>query len=43
LHQFLLHPLVGDGHLATTRGPRSDGPFVSAVLHLLAGAPERAA
>lgn len=42
-HQFLLHPLVGDGHLATTRGPWSDGPFVSAVLHLLTSAPERAA
>ena len=32
-----------DGHLATARGPWSDGPFVSAVLHLLASAPERAA
>ena len=44
-HQFLLDPLVGaiDGHLATARGPWSDGPFVSAVLPLLASAPERAA
>jgi hypothetical protein len=32
-----------DGHLATARGPWSDGPFVSAVLRLLASAPERAA
>ena len=43
-------PLLGhymvpyrDGHLATARGPWSDGPFVSAVLHLLVSAPERAA
>ena len=32
-----------DGHLATARGPWSDGPFVSAELHLLASAPKRAA
>jgi hypothetical protein len=32
-----------DGHLATARGPWSDGPFVSAVLHLLVSARERAA
>jgi hypothetical protein len=32
-----------DGHLATARGAWSDWPFVSAVLPLLASAPERAA
>ena len=46
LDSMLVFPRVHaaiDGHLATARGPWSDGPFVSAVLHLLASAPERAA
>ena len=45
LDSMLVFPRVHaaiDGHLATARGPWSDGPFVSAVLHLLASAPERA-
>jgi len=32
-----------DGHLATARGPWSDGSFVSPVLHPLASEPELAA
>jgi hypothetical protein len=46
LDSMLVFPRVRaaiDGHLATARGPWSDGPFVSAVLQLLASAPERAA
>jgi putative intracellular protease/amidase len=46
LDSMLVFPRVHaaiDGHLATARGPWSVGPFVSAVLHLLASAPERAA
>ena len=46
LDSMLVFPRVHfaiDGHLATARGPWSNGPFVSAVLHLLASAPERAA
>jgi putative intracellular protease/amidase len=42
LDSIRVHAAI-DGHLATARGPWSDGPFVSAVLHLLASAPERAA
>ncbi|HEY8172767.1 MAG TPA: hypothetical protein VIH21_06750, partial [Dehalococcoidia bacterium] len=46
LDSMLVFPRVHaaiDVHLATARGPWSDGLFVSAVLPLLASAPERAA
>ena len=46
LDSMLVFPRVHaaiDGHLATARGAWSDWPFVSAVLPLLASAPERAA